>query len=70
MQLLNTPYKRYILTDFFSFLPEWTIKEIKMNQKVINWKIIGVQDVLATKIQSPQLPSLVIHWLCHEMEKT
>ena len=44
-------------------------KEIKMSQKDINWKIIGAQDVLATKIKSYQKPvSVVILWLGHEIE--
>ena len=49
---------------------DWlSTKEIKMSQKDINWKIIGAQDVLATKIKSYQKPvSVVILWLGHEIE--
>ena len=49
---------------------DWlSTKEIKMSQKDINWKIIGAQDVLATKIKSYQKPvSVVILWLGHEIK--
>lgn len=53
-----------------SHAQDWlSTKEIKMSQKDINWKIIGAQDVLATKIKSYQKPvSVVILWLGHEIE--
>ena len=53
-----------------SHAQDWlSTKEIKMSQKDINWKIIGAQDVLATKIKSYQKPvSVVILWLGHEIK--